>query len=668
MGNRLARRAAVASSVAAIGAAGSLFLSAPPSGADAPPLPSMSHCLAGLHKSASDSHFDVWTCGHTAAATAAAQKALDLATEKYAAETSLMGGPPRPDSGTPAEGGDKKIDIYLVSVSAGQEVSRYDPATRKVDTSDMDGADAETIPTDEKGTTASGWMVLDLDRLSSPGFQSDFVHEFFHLLQYRTNIGYCGKSEWWFTEASATWAESYFVPGTAADEVYSRYVDAFEKDPSLSLTSMAKDASGSPHGYASFIWPYFMQQQAGPDSIADVWKQLKGVTSCAAMNQVLDKVYSFAGNFEDFAVRNLDSPLASLNGSGTAWPDHFGPRYQELHSDFPETLPALAAPNKGNEPLQVPKALGKGAYPYRVSVPVKLPALSAQYNYFSFPLGDVGDVDFDFSGLSGKADVTLVGADNNGSHAGYIRLPVTGNSAHVCLTVDLNSPDQGGTYPNGGRMYVIVDNHSLTSPVTGSYKLTARADCANSVTGTLKDKTTLKINGSGSEPTEVDKWTDAVKVTLTDTWHGFDQGDTSETSTYHRVDTGSCTYTVSEKGTGVLTLAAYIYAFNAPAAAHGPYFQDFGGITEKGTAKGCGVSETATGQSAGFQYCQKAGQSRYGNTAESILTFNCSLTQHYSTGYESYVGSGTLHATDVDSCGLWTTDCSISTSAKILRR
>jgi hypothetical protein len=629
----------------------------------------MSHCTAGLHKSASDAHFDVWTCGHTSAAISAAQKALGAATKNYAGETSLMGGPPLPDSGTPAEGGDKKIDIYLVSVSAGQEVSRYDPATKQVDTSNMTGAVAETIPTDEKDTTASGWMVLNLDRLNSPGFQSDFVHEFFHLLQYRTNVGFCGTPEWWFTEASATWAESYFVPGTAADEVYSRYVNAFEKDPSLSLTSMAKDTSGNPHGYASFIWPYFMQQQAGPASIAEVWKKLKGVTSCAAMNQVLDKVYSFAGHFKDFAVRNLDSPLASLSGTGKAWPDQFGPRYQQVHSDFPETLPALVAPNKGNTPLQVPKAPGTGKYPYQVSVPVKLPALAAQYNYFSFPLGDVGDVDFDFSGLSGSADVTLVGADYGGSHAGYIRLPVTGKSAHVCLSVDLNSPDQGGTYANGGKMYVIVDDHSLTSPVTGSYKLTARADCATSVTGTLKDKTVLKIDGSGSSSTEVDTWTDAVKVTLTDTWAGFNQGRTSETSTYLRVDKGStCTYTVSEKGTGVLPAAADLYAFNAPAAAHGPYFKDFGGIKEKGTAKGCGVNEAATGTSGGFQYCQKGGQSSYGNAAESILTFNCSLTNHYSTGYERYVGSGTLHAADVDACGLWTTGCNISTSVKVLRR
>jgi hypothetical protein len=508
-------------------------------------------------------------------------------------------------------------------------------------------------------------MVLNVNRLNSPAFESDFVHEFFHLLQFRTNVGFCGSDEWWFTEASATWAESYFVPGTAPGEVYDRYVDGFKKDPSLSLTSMAKDDSGSPHGYSSFIWPYFMQQEAGAASVADVWKQLKDVTTCAAMDEVVNNVFPFAAHFEDFAVRNLDSRLPNLTGGGSAWPQRFGPTYQDLHPDFPEVLPDLAAPNKKNKLLSVPKSAIGGSYPYRVSVPVKLPALSAQYNAFNFLPGAVGDVEFDFSGLSGSPDVTVIGADN-GSHADFIRVPVTGTSAHVCLTIDENAPAQSATLANGGKMYVIVDNHSTTSPLKGSYQVTARADCASSVSGTLTDKTTLDLTGT---PSEVDTYSDTVHVLLKDARYGFDQKGTTETSTFTRVDTGDgCTYKASSKGSGPIPNLTFVYAFNAPAAAHGPFFEDEGGVTEKGTYGGCGASGTFTGTSGAFQYCQTAGQSSYGNAGESILTFKCSTTDTYSNGSESWIGNGTLQATDVDSCGLWTTGCSISASGDIRQR
>ena len=63
MRHLLVLRAAVVCCAAVTAASGSLILWMPPSAAASPSLPSMRHCKAELHKSASDSHFDVWTCG-----------------------------------------------------------------------------------------------------------------------------------------------------------------------------------------------------------------------------------------------------------------------------------------------------------------------------------------------------------------------------------------------------------------------------------------------------------------------------------------------------------------------------------------------------------------------------------------------------------------------------
>src|SRR5215472_7453623 len=111
------------------------------------------------------------------------------------------------------------IDFYLVT--AGQKLSRG--AYTGVDAIDLSKhGDLGQAPWEEiKGTVSSGFVVVLRPESMPKGdsFKSVLAHELFHVLQFAHNTTRsCPK--FWFTEASATWAEWYFVPGAAGHMVY----------------------------------------------------------------------------------------------------------------------------------------------------------------------------------------------------------------------------------------------------------------------------------------------------------------------------------------------------------------------------------------------------------------------------------------------------------------
>jgi hypothetical protein len=472
---------------------GGVLVSAGPVYAAGPnPAPVISNCAAGTTpaNTAADTNFKVWTCGTSTAAVAAADAALNIAESYYPAMTAMMG-KPLPDSGSAAEGGDTRIDIYLVSASAGQEITRYDDSIGKATESDIGGdVVAETIPTDEaaKSTYASGWMVLDVDALSASSFDSDFVHEFFHLLQYRYNIGLCSNGAVnWFREASATWAEVNFVPSTAADQVYYRFTDGFEKVPGLSLISTADDPSGESHAYSSFIWPFFMQQETGGTAvIADAWKAMKGKTSCEAMDEAINSVFPFQQYFGDFALENFDSPLKNIgDGQELQWPMGFTSMYQQLAQQlgtdmFPEALPkeSEATPDQNTT----------------TSEPVSVDDLGTQYNQWKTGLDNYGlSFEFDFSGITNRQnlDIIAIAAEKNETtphdSKPYLVIPVPADSNYlrICVPADSNINGNPSYITKGIIVNLILANHSITSggKAGGSYTVTPRSTCAASASG-----------------------------------------------------------------------------------------------------------------------------------------------------------------------------------------
>jgi hypothetical protein len=285
--------------------------------------------------------YEVWTRGtsNTGADTRILARTVGLLDSIWGPETKLMGDP-LPDvsrSGGKRDARDtgndsSRLDVYVVTPA--QDVSR-DGFQEQIG---GPNAVAVSIPTPSSAAhrppkSESAYILLGRGRFGAKGFKSDVVHEFFHVLQFAHNVkaSYdcpraADSASFWFNEASATWAETYFDPADAKDEVFYRF-STFQSGDSWGLGDVANG-----HAYESFIWPYFMQQESGAKAIAEVYKRAEGAKNCHQLMEAVNQTFPFQSHFHDFAVRNLNNSDRFSGGSLSP----VTPRYQSLHSDFPD--------------------------------------------------------------------------------------------------------------------------------------------------------------------------------------------------------------------------------------------------------------------------------------------------------------------------------------------
>jgi len=294
------------------------------------------------------------------------------------------------------------------------------------------------------GHTSSGYLIVQRARLRSAGFRSDLVHELFHVLQFRHNYEIFDLCEtlpaetrprcraFWFTEASATWAERHFVPESAGAEVHKRFPMAgctptaglhlaqysrFQCNDESLNASVGQGSALFPHLYAAYVWPSFMEQEVGPSAIGAAWQALAsvGANDYGSAMAAVGAPLPFAANFRRFAVRNLNTLFPAEFGAacelagcenpiGTRWvdlpPGDFAavdskmPRL-ELEFDFPAPLAAGAPPR---------------------SVADVIPGLKAHYYHFTAGGGGEpspgsdnapGQWELDFSGFSPRTSLGI---------------------------------------------------------------------------------------------------------------------------------------------------------------------------------------------------------------------------------------------------------------------
>ena len=626
------------------------------------PEPTLSSCKDGM-SSQSNTRFVVWACKDMAAvATREEKKALAIAESIYGPMTGLMGGAPLDNYGPTGDGPETaKTDIYLVyndeTLTREAEKTRVNPIIASC--SRQPGGDvgaANPDPATFQGLHAvatSGYILLSrslLERCASD-FTSALVHEYFHVLAMRYNATLTCP-HYWFDEASAEWAEWYFAPKSADAMVYPDFAD-FQARAGVSLTDTENG-----NEYGAFVWPLFMQQHSSAASIADAWKAMAGQKGCAAFNDAIDKQVSFADNFDSFAVEDYDSEL------GGAWPVDFGPKYQEVKPstgtapEFPQDPPKTDVVNLP-QPLTQP--------PWKHTTKVILPALSATYT--SYPYG-AASMEFDFSGLSNRADLGITFLAGDGAHNGaFLKVPVTGNQAKICFAAD-----------NGaGTVIAVLDNHSMKNAVAGSYTVTASDACAASLSGTLNLKVSSDSDGTETVQTAT---IDGTYVPNADGWWDIEQGSTY-TATYKLTVPDYCggSLVVSGQGSGplknwpdadVVLENAYMSAYTVTPLIALPALTE-----ESATATAtspCGSSTETVGLEI-FPVCPLPlppgeGEQMDGKytTGDKAIDFGCSASVTGSGGALTVTNSGSLTATDPIPCGLWTPGCSISSMSEAAAR
>lgn len=207
------------------------------------------------------------TAGAHAASQADVQFVSDTA-EDAIARFSEMGfaKPPSDESCGATNGGDGKLDIYLVKFA---------------------GADGSTAKTACSANKCSSFMLVESTfkgrgyPTTNEGFRTVVVHELFHAVQ---NAYVADMEERFWAEGTAQWAMKQLHPELTDFE---RQLPAFFADPKRSIDSAATGVTAG-YLYGSAVWPLFLTLRHGPTTVKEVFeRQGSGEDAVPAIDGVL---------------------------------------------------------------------------------------------------------------------------------------------------------------------------------------------------------------------------------------------------------------------------------------------------------------------------------------------------------------------------------------------
>ncbi len=221
---------------------------------------------------------------HAASATDA-KYVSDTAEDALARYAEMGFAAPPSDAACAANGGDGKLDIYLVKFA---------------------GADGTTVKAACTGSKCSSFMLVESTfkgrgyPTTDEGFRTVVTHELFHAVQN----AYDSESEARFwQEGTAQWAMKTLHPELVDFE---RQLPAFFADPKKSIDTSSSGVTAG-YLYGSAVWPLFLSLRHGPETVREVFEaQGKGDDAIAAIDAVLKtKGSSLADDFPLFWAWNV---------------------------------------------------------------------------------------------------------------------------------------------------------------------------------------------------------------------------------------------------------------------------------------------------------------------------------------------------------------------------
>jgi hypothetical protein len=429
------------------------------------------HCedgWASLPSAAYPGKIKVWaTC--TGAYGEDLRQVLGIVESFWGPMTEFMGIEPLPDAGTASAGGDSAIDFYLADQEIGvPQRGSGPPAARSF------GYSRAAAPF--VGVSNSAFVVMRRNLLGDPQFSDTLAHEFFHVLQQARNgkLGFNWDirpdddpdwdtlvfAEQWWTEATAEWAAFHFtrdmpwqddVRRIGHDGRFSYFLD---HSASIPLHApQQRGESGWTFMYSTYIWFYFMEQEIGPETIAEIWETF-GELDPGTVEQataIIDAQLPFETHFRDFAVRNLNLELKPG--------DPIDPDYNDLDPQFPVGTivpPLLIGAEDADAWLPV---IGEDDEPPHFAD--RLSSLTAHYYRF-LPDPRGGTLILDFAGLGPAADLDVDALLKIDGGAWERRQLQPGGTATLCLSEPEDDVEE---------LYLVLSNHNrdLFSVVEGEF-------------------------------------------------------------------------------------------------------------------------------------------------------------------------------------------------------
>lgn len=193
--------------------------------------------------------------------------------------------PPTDESCGATNGGDGKLDIYLVKFA---------------------GADGSTAKTACTAGKCSSFMLVESTfkgrgyPTTNEGFRTVVVHELFHAVQ---NAYVADMPERFWAEGTAQWAMKQLHQELTDFE---RQLPPFFNDPQRSIDSAATGVTAG-YLYGSSVWPLFLSLRHGPTTVKDVIeRQATGDEAVPAIDAVLQaRGTSLADEFPLFWAWNV---------------------------------------------------------------------------------------------------------------------------------------------------------------------------------------------------------------------------------------------------------------------------------------------------------------------------------------------------------------------------
>ncbi len=226
-----------------------------------------------FHTDCSSAPVRVWAPKHRKADAIRAKEKID-GRDIYNTFKKLLGRVPLDDSSDHPNGGDGRLDIYMLPTGqVGQDISGVCIAT---------------------GSGRQGPAYIFINRnLVGDDLTTTLAHEIFHAFQYSFDV----FEDLWWMEGTAVWSEDLIVKDWNGEW---DYLDEVFLRPKFRMEPITENESL--HEYGIYLFPYYLSQQHGKQIIADIWKQCVDKRSLDAINAVLD----FDDAFKEFALFNMD--------------------------------------------------------------------------------------------------------------------------------------------------------------------------------------------------------------------------------------------------------------------------------------------------------------------------------------------------------------------------
>ena len=273
----------------------------------------------------------VWYRAVDAGAEAAANNVAAEIENVWDKETNLMQHDPITDADKTNNGGDGKLDIYLLPSFRGEDPNRPPEGITKPYRDVLDW-----LPGPPPNIQRAGYILIRISAASTPeGARGVVAHEFFHILALTYKYKDGSLAYHWLNEATATWMEDYVYQTNNSEHAWDGWYFQDEWDHPLSKSTR--------EGYDEYLFFFYVARAFTPVVNEEIWSNVDRMSSVQAIDAGIPG--GFAARWPEFALYCWNQPdvdqFKQWDGVPVGLNPHTANPYIELQSgNGTRTLPS----------------------------------------------------------------------------------------------------------------------------------------------------------------------------------------------------------------------------------------------------------------------------------------------------------------------------------------